>query len=149
MSPHAERESTIEPNSSGTPMRRGALQRLVGQFSRFTMVGVLATGIHYGIMTVMIQLWGFAPIPATSTGFITSATFNYTLNRRITFSSDATHTVALPKFLLVASVGLAFNALLVGLLTGPAAWHWFPAQLCASTTVLCWNFTINRIWTFS
>lgn len=127
----------------------GILQRLAGQFSRFTLVGVLGTAVHYGVMFFMILALRIPPLPATCTGFITSAIFSYLLNRRITFSSTVTHSVALPKFLAVGTVGLAINASLVGVLTGPVDWHWFPAQLCASAIVLCWNFAANRIWTFT
>jgi putative flippase GtrA len=99
-------------------------------------------------MAFMVQALHIGPLPSTCAGFIISAAVSYLLNYRITFASAASHSVALPRFLAVGTVGLVINALLVGLLTGPAAWHWVAAQLCASAIVLCWNFAANRIWTF-
>lgn len=142
-------QSTLNPKRTTISTRIASLRRLAGQFSRFTGVGVVGTAVHYGVMAVMIQLLGFSPLPSTTVGFIVSAVISYFLNHRITFSSTASHTVALPRFLAAGTVGLGINALLVGLLTGPMGWHWFVAQLVASAIVLCWNFTANRLWTFS
>lgn len=127
---------------------RTALVRLVSQFSRFTLVGVAGTAVHYGVMAVLIELLGVPPLPSSAAGFITSAVLSYMLNYRLTFASSLSHRRALPMFLIVGSMGLALNSTLVGVLTGPMSWHWLIAQACASIIVLCWNFAANRHWTF-
>jgi putative flippase GtrA len=124
-------------------------RRLTRQFSTFTLVGVFGTIAHYAVMAALVEGFGVHPVPATAAGFLSSAILSYALNYRITFASSMDHRRALPMFLLVGSVGLALNAMLVGLLTGPAHLHWLLAQAMATATVLCWNFAANRRWTFA
>jgi putative flippase GtrA len=59
------------------------------------------------------------------------------------------HRFALPRFLVVGTIGIVLNSLLVGVLTGPAKLHWLAAQIIATSIVLCWNFGANRVWTFT
>ena len=49
-------------------------------------------------------------------GFATGAVVNYILNRRVTFVSEVSHVLALPKFLMVTALGAGLNWLIVGLL---------------------------------
>lgn len=145
--PDDPRQQIVE--SPATPPNPASLRNIIAQFSRFTLVGVAGTAVHYGVMAVMIEALGISPLPSSATGFIVSAAVSYWLNYRITFASAMSHARALPKFLIVGTAGLGINSLLVGILTGPAGWHWLAAQACASAIVLCWNFAINRVWTFS
>jgi putative flippase GtrA len=130
-------------------VRHSRFRRLAGQFSRFALVGLVGTAVHYGVMAFMIELLGIPPLPSSASGFISSAIVSYVLNYRITFSSAMDHRRALPRFLAVGTIGLGLNSLLVGTLTGPAHLHWLVAQVIASIIVLCWNFAANRVWTFS
>jgi len=124
------------------------LRRAARQFSVFSLVGVVGTLVHYLVMAVLIEVFFVAPVPSSSIGFLTSAFVSYLLNYRITFSSRARHRLALPRFLIVGTIGLTLNSLLVGILTGPASLHWLIAQVVATLTVLCWNFAANFVWTF-
>jgi putative flippase GtrA len=128
---------------------RSALRELAGQFSKFSLVGVVGTISHYSVMALLIEVVDVDPVPATVVGFLASAIVSYFLNYRITFVSTADHAQALPRFIAVGTVGLGMNAALVGVLTGIAAVHWLIAQMIATLTVLCWNFVANRVWTFS
>jgi len=120
---------------------------LLRQFIKFTGVGLIATAIHYAILTLGVML-GAGPVWASSLGFVLSALVNYDLNRRHTFRSDRRHREALPRFAAVAGVGLLLNAAIMGLATGALHWHFLLAQVMATGLVLLWNFSINRVWTF-
>ncbi len=124
------------------------MRHLAGQFSKFSLVGVVGTFVHYSVMALMIEMLGIPPVPSTAGGFLASAIVSYWLNYRVTFASAMEHRLALPRFLLVGTIGLVLNALLVGVLTGPARLHWLGAQIIATLIVLCWNFGANRVWTF-
>ena len=123
--------------------------RLAQQFSTFALVGVVGTIVHYGVMGVLIEIFSVLPVPASATGFLSSAIVSYLLNYRLTFASSMEHRKALPRFLAVGTVGLGMNSVLVGILTGPVGLHWVIGQAGATLTVLCWNFFANRRWTFS
>jgi putative flippase GtrA len=124
------------------------LLRLAGEFSKFSLVGVVGTVVHYLVMALLIEVFSIAPVPSSAAGFLASAILSYLLNYRITFSSTMEHRSALPRFMIVGTIGLALNTLLVGTLTGPVSLHWLLAQIIATSVVLCWNFAANRIWTF-
>jgi len=130
-------------------MTQPLLRRLpAAKFMRFAAVGVVGTAAHYVVLTVLVELAGVAVLTATTMGFVTGAVVNYVLNRRFTFDSEASHSVALPKFMTVAAVGAAINWLIVALLAGAAGLHYLLAQLAATATVLLWNFGVNLVWTF-
>ena len=118
------------------------------KFLSFATVGVLGTAAHYTVLGALVEFAGVAVLTGTTVGFVTGAIVNYLLNRRITFASDASHAVALPKFLTVAVLGAGLNWLIVDLLVHGAEIHYFIAQLAATATVLLWNFTGNHLWTF-
>lgn len=131
------------------PRPLASITKIARQFSAFSMVGVVGTAVHYGVMALLVEAASWQPAPGSAGGFLASAIVSYWLNYKLTFSSGIAHHRALPKFLLVGSVGLALNTVLVGLLTGYGGFHWLAAQLVATFTVLCWNFGANLLWTFS
>jgi len=120
----------------------------LAKFLRFAAVGVLGTAAHYLVLGALVELAGIAVLTATTAGFLTGAIVNYLLNRRVTFASDASHAVALPKFFLVVIAGAGLNCLIVALLVHGTGVHYFIAQLVATASVLLWNFAGNHLWTF-
>lgn len=123
--------------------------KLVEQFSRFAAVGALATGIQYLMLILLVQSDLAGAVLASSIGFVTSSLFNYALNRRFTFRSGKDHASALPRFMTVAVLGLCINASLMWLLSSSVKFHYLVAQLVATAATLVWNYSINRLWTFS
>lgn len=122
--------------------------QLLPQFCRFVMVGSCATAIHYSILTFLVELFQVRAVLATTVGFVVAATANYVLNRRFTFEFTGKHVVAAPKFLTVALLGAVMNAVLFGWLEAHTSFHYLVLQICATITVLAWDFTANAIWTF-
>lgn len=134
---------------TGNPVRLAfSLRQLTRQFSTFSFVGVIGTAVHYGVMALLVEVFSVHPVPGTVAGFATSAIVSYRLNYRLTFASRAEHRRTLPRFLIVGTIGVALNALLVGIFTELLHLHWLAAQVIATLVVLCWNFAANRIWTF-
>lgn len=123
--------------------RRGHLARLV----RFTLVGGVATALQYLVLVVLVRAGNLEPTAASSVGFAASAVVNYLLNYRFTFRSDRPHGPAAAKFALLAGTGLLFNAAIMHVLIGTGM-SYLPAQVCATTVVLFWNFIGNSLWTF-
>lgn len=119
------------------------------QFTRFVVVGAVATGLQYLILILLVQGRLAGPVLASNTGFVTSSLFNYLLNRRYTFRSDRAHAHALPRFMAVASVGLGINASLMWLFASQIGAHYLVAQVAATGGALVWNYAMNRLWIFS
>jgi putative flippase GtrA len=115
---------------------------------RFASVGALCTTLHYVVLFALVQGAYVDPVPATVLGYSISTLISYTLNRALTFSSARSHAHALPRFVGVAMVGLGLNALCMWVLASRLDFHYFVAQLFATVLVLCWNYLLNRFWTF-
>jgi putative flippase GtrA len=118
------------------------------QFGRFAIVGGIATAIHYAILIVFVQGGLAGTVSASSIGFAASVLFNYALNRSFTFHSRRAHTDALPKFMIVALIGLVLNGSLVWLFHVSVGLHYLLAQVLATVGTLSSNFALNRAWTF-
>jgi putative flippase GtrA len=118
------------------------------QFSRFACVGVIGTLAHYATMGGLIASLAASPTAATSVGAVVGALINYALNRRHTFASQRAHRQALPRFLVIAGLGMAINAVIVWSATRLLLWHHWPAQFVATGMVLAVGFLANRAWTF-
>lgn len=125
-----------------------SIYRTFWRFCKFSLVGACATAIHYVVLMASVELLLLRAVVASTIGFVIAASVNYALNRRFTFQSSAKHVVALPKFLTVALLGAAMNAAVVGWFEAHTTIHYLLAQICATLTVLLWNFTVNALWTF-
>lgn len=119
------------------------------QLLRFVGVGGLATALHYLILIALVAGAGLDATPASATGYALSTLFNYALNRRLTFRSRRSHRSALPRFLLLAGVGLAINTATVWFLAQHLGLHYLIAQVVATALTLCWNFLVARHWAFA
>ena len=122
---------------------------MLAQFLRFVQVGMLCTAIHYLILALGVEWLGGDAVVASTAGFAVSATVNYLLNRRYTYSSSEPHPVLFLRFVTVLGIGLVLNALFMLLLHGYLRWHYVLAQLFATGCTLVWNFLAHRYWTFS
>jgi putative flippase GtrA len=121
----------------------------IGRFGRFVLVGGAATAFQYIVLIACVQELSLAPVAASAIGFALSSVLNYCLNYRLTFRSSRAHTSALPRFLLIAGIGLGANSIAMWALTKPAHLGYILSQLIATTLVLLWNYIANRKWTFS
>ena len=121
---------------------------VIRKFAYFSGVGVIATGIQYVILIVLVQGVGVPPVRASAIGFVTSAVVNYMLNYHITFESRKAHSEAATKFMVIAALGLIVNSLIMHVGTDIFRVHYIFTQLIATGSVLIWNFTGNYLWSF-
>ncbi|MCX2843000.1 GtrA family protein [Microbulbifer thermotolerans] len=117
-------------------------QRLV----RFTAVGGTATLVQFLLLTLLVERLSVNPVLASAASFAISAGCNYWLNYRFTFASRASHWRTLPKFMLVALIGLGINTASFALLL--LAFHYLIAQCLATLITLISNFTLHQYWIY-
>jgi len=116
--------------------------------SKFVSVGLCATVLQYLILAYLVEIYAIRAAIASAIGFALSATFNYFLNRKFTFRSDARHTVAVPKFITVALAGVTLNTSIVGWFEEHTRVHYLVSQVLATIVAMLWNFVASAIWTF-
>lgn len=122
-----------------------------GRFLRFAVVGASNTALDFFVYLCLTrgwQWWRAHLVVAATVSFCTAATSSFLLNTFWTFkvTRDGWHRRA-PKFFAVAVGGLACNAVMLHLLT-TVGLHDILAKLVATATVMVWNFTLQRAWTF-
>ena len=115
----------------------------------YSLVGGLATVVHYLVLVSLVELADVSAGLAAATGATCGALAAYAGNRRFTFASDAPHGRALPRFLAVAALGAATSAALVFVGTSWLGLHYLLPQLAATALILAAGFMLNRHWTFA
>lgn len=118
------------------------------RFVKFVGVGTLATGIHYVLLVLLVELGLSSVVTATTVGYVVSSLFNYGANYYFTFNSKASHISAAVRFYIVASIGLVMNSTVVFLLNGVLGSHYLLAQVIATIVVMCWNYLAHKHWTY-
>lgn len=123
-------------------------KRLARQFLAYAGMGLVGTTVQYAVLVTSVEFAGLAPAPASAIGYVAGALVNYALNYTFTFRSKAMHAVAMPRFMIVATIGFCLNTLLMMAGTRWLALHYLVVQALATIAVLCWGYAANALWTF-
>ncbi len=121
---------------------------LLGSFFRFSLIGGVATLIHFAILMTLVETLGLGEVFSSSFGFACSSIFNYLANYSWNFKSRKSHRSAFPKFLAIALTGLALNGVILDFGMDVLGLYYLLAQLLATGVVLFWNFSGNYFWSF-
>jgi dolichyl-phosphate beta-glucosyltransferase len=129
------------------PMRRVVLF-VASVFSIYALVGAIGTGFHFFTLIVGVELLGMATVAAAITGATVGALANYVMNYHMTFASRQRHVETLPKFALVAVLGILVSGA-GARLANRLGIHYLLAQVACTAIVLGLGFVLNRFWTFA
>jgi putative flippase GtrA len=122
---------------------------LFRQFSSFVVVGFIAACVQFAILIGLVEWAGSPAVAAALLGYAAGGMVSYNLNRRHDFQSNAPHQAAVVRFSLVAAVGFGLTYLFMSLLVNGAGVPYLLAQAATTGTVIIWNFTAHKMWTFS
>lgn len=115
----------------------------------FTLVGVLAAGVDFGSLWLLLQL-GLIPPISRAGSYVAGSTFAYYLNSYVTFSgnrSSAEKGRAIVSYLICWSLAVGVNSLFrwgFGSMDDLVFWAWFVSQGCAT----CVNYLLQSFWVF-
>jgi putative flippase GtrA len=124
-------------------------RRLWETFLRFVVVGVIATGVHYLVLVLVVELVHWSAVRGSGLGFCTGAVVNYLLNRRFTFRSEVPHVTAVSRFVVVMGGAFTLNQLLMWTFTHWLGWPYLVGQVLTTGVTLFWNFVGNALWSFA
>jgi putative flippase GtrA len=117
------------------------------KFLKFGVVGLTGMVIDFSITFLLKEKLKIHRYIASSTGFISAATFNYILNRIWTFhSSDPEILIQYGKFVIISVIGLGINNLFLYLFEKKLPFY--VSKLFAIGVTMVWNFLANYYITF-
>lgn len=125
------------------------LKKLVAQFLKFGVVGVIATGIDFGIMIFLTEVFGVDPVISSGISFCTSTVFNYLASMRFVFKhrEDLSKRREFIIFVVLSLIGLGLNQLIMWGGTTVLGEGWYVlVKVVATGIVMLWNFFSRKHW---
>ena len=129
--------------------RHWLLALLTAPFVRYALAGAVGTLFYYLALTVAVEALGMSPASGVLVGAPVGALINYVLNYHLVFASKRPHYVTLPRFVIVAALGVLLSRVLFRLTAERVQMHYLATSLLATGIFLILGFLINRHWTFA
>ena len=121
---------------------------LIQTFMRFGISGGLSTSLHWCVMALLTYFQLTSPEIATGIGALTGAVLNYFLQYHFTFKTQREHKLAVPAYILVASLGWVLNFAIFWLLHSKLALIPAVAQVLTTGIVTVSNFILYKTVVF-
>ena len=124
------------------------MEKLIAQFMKFGVVGVIAFVIDYGLMVALTELAGVNYLISATISFTVSVVFNYLASMRYVF----THKQGLSRrrefviFVVLSVIGLAINNLCMWAGVELLGVHYLIVKIFATAVVMVWNFVTRKIF---
>ncbi|MEI6058038.1 MAG: GtrA family protein [bacterium] len=126
-----------------------ALIRTTRYFIRYSIVGVIGTGIDVGILYVLVDHLATPLRFAVAIAFVAAVTSNFILNKKWTFEDVSTKkTTQYLVFLSVSLLGLSITFFLMWFFVVEQHLWYIWAKLLTSCIVMVFNFSANNLITF-
>lgn len=127
------------------------MKKLIEQFLKFGVVGVLAFLIDYGVLMLLNVGFGMNSVVAAGISFTVSVIFNYLASMRFVFThrEDLSKTKEFVIFIILSVIGLVINEIVmwIGLQTvGGSPFAVTATKVVATVVVMFWNFFSRKKW---
>lgn len=120
------------------------------QLAGFVVTGSAAALAHMGVVWLLVEQAGLAPLRANIPAFGVAFLLSYAGHRHLSFAATAVpHRRALPRFIGVAVAGLTLNQLLFALLLACTRLPYGLALFLVLATVAGVTFLLARHWAFA
>lgn len=123
------------------------MKKLFRQIFRFGLVGGLCFVIDYGLLALLTEAAGIAPLISSALSFSVSVVVNYLLSMRYVFHGreHANRFRELLLFLILSVAGLGLNQLLMWLGVAWLGVHYLLTKLAATAIVMVYNFVTRKL----
>ena len=127
------------------------MRKLIEQFLKFGVVGVIAFCIDYGVLMLLSQGLGWDPVLSAAISFCVSVVFNYLASMRFVFThrEDMSKQKEFAIFIVLSAIGLGINevCMYAGVAAlGDGALAVTGTKLFATAVVMVWNFVSRKKW---
>lgn len=127
------------------------MKKLIEQFLKFGVVGVIAFFIDYGVLMLLNVGFGVNSVVAAGISFTVSVVFNYVASMRFVFThrDDLSRGKEFVIFIILSVIGLVINEVVMwlGLQTiGGSPFAVTVTKVVATAIVMVWNFLSRKKW---
>ena len=124
------------------------MKKLIAQFMKFGIVGVIAFVIDYGVMIFLTEVFGVPYLISTTISFVVSVIFNYFASMRFVFKrkDDMSRRRELIIFIVLSVCGLGINDLLMWLMVDSLYIDYRLSKIVVTVVVAVWNFVTRKIF---
>ena len=124
------------------------MKKLIAQFMKFGIVGVIAFVIDYGVMIFLTEVSGVPYLISTTISFVVSVIFNYFASMRFVFKrkDDMSRRREFIIFIVLSVCGLGINDLLMWLMVDSLYIDYRLSKIVVTVVVAVWNFVTRKIF---
>lgn len=124
------------------------MKKLIAQFMKFGIVGVIAFFIDYGVMIFLTEVFGVPYLISTTISFVVSVIFNYFASMRFVFKrkDDMSRRREFIIFVVLSVCGLAINDVLMWLMVDSLFIDYRISKIAVTVVVAVWNFVTRKIF---
>lgn len=124
------------------------MRKLIEQFAKFGVVGVIAFIIDYGTMVALTELFGVPYLASTTAGFIVSVIFNYFASMKYVFArrEDMGRAREFTIFVVLSVIGLGLNDVLMWGFVDILGGDYRIMKILVTAIVMVYNFITRKIF---
>lgn len=124
------------------------MKKILKQFCRFSVVGVVAFLIDYGLLFTFTDTLHMHYLLSSMLSFSVATVFNYVYSTKYVFECKEEQNKAgqFTVFLLLSACGLVLNSILMKTLVENMELHYMFAKLFSAVVVSIWNFASRKIF---
>ena len=122
--------------------------KLIAQFMKFGVVGVIAFVIDYGLLALLTEVFGVNYLVSATISFTVSVIFNYLASMRYVFThkEDMSRRREFVIFVVLSAIGLIINNLCMWAGVELLGIHYLITKIVATAIVMIWNFVTRKIF---
>ena len=122
------------------------MNKLLSQFARFGIVGVIASVIDYGLLAILTELFGCNYLVSATISFTVSVVFNYLASMRYVFTrrEDISRKREFTVFVALSIAGLLINNACMWVGVELCGIHYLVVKVFATAVVALWNFVTRK-----
>ncbi len=122
--------------------------KLIAQFMKFGVVGVIAFVIDYGLLALLTEAFGVNYLVSATISFTVSVIFNYLASMRYVFThkEDMSRRREFAIFVVLSVIGLLINNACMWAGVELLGIHYLIVKIGATAIVMIWNFVTRKIF---
>ena len=124
------------------------MKKLIAQFMKFGVVGVIAFVIDYGLLALLTEVFSVNYLVSATISFTVSVIFNYVASMRYVFThkEDMSRRREFVIFVILSVIGLLINNFCMWAGVELAGIHYLITKIVATAIVMVWNFVTRKIF---